>query len=118
LQKRKLCNNFVSFTISLIQNHQNLRGWEIMDERLIDLVERWDELGWYDRKRIWWICFKHKHGITGKLVISLAYALSVIGVMIGEHHPSHKAGLLAIIVLLYFYTMLIDFLINRGKITK
>jgi len=85
------------------------------DERLIELIERWDELSWYDRKHIWWLCFKRKHGITGKQVISLVTVLSMFIIAISENHH-HMTGLLTIIVLSFFCTMFIDYLLNRGKI--
>ncbi len=86
-----------------------------MDERLIYIVEHWNEFSWFDRKLIWLRCIKYKHRITGKKVISLATLVSVLIVLIGENHHHHKTGLLAIIVLLFFYTMFIDYLLNRGK---
>ncbi len=86
------------------------------DERLIELIKRWYELSWYDRKRIWWLCFKRKYGITGKQVISQVAVLSMFIIAMSEDHHHHKIGLLAIIVLSYFYTMFIDDLLNRGKL--
>ena len=88
----------------------------MIDESLIDIVERWDEYSWIDRKRIWWKCFKHKHRITSKEAIVLVALLSIFGVLMEENHPHHRTGLLAIIVLFFFYTMFIDYLLNRGKI--
>ncbi len=85
------------------------------DERLIYIVEHWNEFSWYDRKRIWWLCFKRKYGITGKQVISQVTVLSMFIIAISENHHHYKTGLLAIIVLLFFYTMFIDYLLNRGK---
>ena len=86
------------------------------DERLTYIVEHWDELGWIVRKRIHWKCFKYKHGITGKQVISLATLISILVVLIWENHPQHMTGLLAIIVLSYFHIIFIDYLLNRGKL--
>ena len=85
----------------------------MVDESLIDIVEHWDEFDWYDRKRIWWKCVKHKQS---KHIISLATLLSILGVLIGEHHLDHMTGLLSLIVLSYFYTIFILYLLNRGKI--
>lgn len=86
-----------------------------MDERLVDIVERWDELGWYDRKRIWWLCLKRKHGITGNQILSLATAISIALTLSCKQCPNHKTGLLVIIVLLYFYITLMDYLLHTGK---
>ena len=82
------------------------------DEWLYDIIERWNEFSWFDRKLIWWKCTKRKHG---KHIISLATLLSILGVLIREQHLDHMTGLLAIIVLLFFYTLFIDYLLNRGK---
>ena len=84
------------------------------DERLIELVERWDELSWYDRKRIWWLCFKYRYRITDKQVISLVTVLSMFIIAISEQHQNYMPGLLAIIVLLYFYTMFINYILKRA----
>ncbi len=86
------------------------------DERLIHIVERWNEFSWFDRKLIWLRCIKYKYGITGKQVISLATLISILVVLIWENHPQHMTGLLAIIVLSFFCTMFIDYLLNRGKL--
>ena len=86
----------------------------MIDESLVDIVERWDEYSWIDRKRIWWKCFKHNHGITSKEVVVLVALLSILGVLMEENHPHHRTGLLAIIVLLFFYTMFIDYICNRA----
>ena len=88
------------------------------DEWLIDIVESWDELGWIDRKRIWWKCYKYKHGITWKQVISLAALMVTLVMLIREQHPRHIPGLLAIIALVYFYTLFINYLVNRGKVAR
>ena len=87
-----------------------------MDDRLKDIVERWEEMGWFDKKYILWICFKRKHGITGNQILSLATAISIAIVLSCKQCPSRTTGLLAIIVLLYFYVILIEHLLNRGKI--
>ncbi len=86
------------------------------DERLIYIVENWNEFSWFDRKLIWLRCIKYRYGITGKQVISLATLISILVVLIWENHHHHKIGLLAIIVLLVFYILFIDYLLNRGKI--
>ncbi|MCK4820533.1 hypothetical protein KA005_32510 [bacterium] len=88
-----------------------------MDERLIYIVDHLDELCWFDRKYIWWMCFKHKHGITVRLVVSLLTAISIGIVLSCEKCPNHAMGLLILIVLLYFYAILIDYLIGWGKRT-
>ncbi len=86
------------------------------DERLEYIVEHWDEFSWFDRKLIWFRSLKYKYRINAKELISLATLISIVGVLILENHPNHKTGLLAIIVLLYFYILFINYLMNRGKI--
>ena len=86
------------------------------DERLTYIVENWNEFSWFDRKLIWLRCIKHKHGITGKKVISLATLISILVVLIWENHPQHMTGLLAIIVLSFIHIIFIDYLLNRGKL--
>ncbi len=88
------------------------------DEWLIEVVESWDELGWIDRKRIWWKCFKYENAITNKQILGLAALLGTIVMLIREQHPNHIPGLLAIIILVYFYTLFINYLLNRGKFTR
>jgi hypothetical protein len=85
----------------------------MVDDRLLDVIERWDELGWYDRKRIRWRLIKVKYCINGKHLLSLATATSIIGVLIGEQNISYKTGLLSTIVLSYFYFILLDYLVNK-----
>ena len=87
----------------------------MIDESLVDIVESWDEFSWFDRKRIWWKCIKHKHKINGKQVVSLATAISIAIVLNCEQCPSITTGLLVTIVLLYFYIILVDYLIHTGK---
>ena len=84
------------------------------DESLVNIVERWDEFSWIDRKLIWWRCVKHRHKITGKQIISLATVLSIFIIAISEQRTSHITGLLAIIVLLYFYVMLADYIWGKA----
>ena len=86
------------------------------DERLIYIVENWNEFSWFDRKLIWLRCIKYNYGITAKKVISLATLISILVVLIWENHPQHMTGLLAIIVLFYIHIIFIDYLANRGKI--
>jgi hypothetical protein len=82
------------------------------DEWLYDIIERWNEFSWLDRKLIWWRCTKRKHS---KHIISLAALVSILGVLMWENHQQHMIGLLSLTVLFYFYTMFIDYLLNRGK---
>ena len=82
------------------------------DESLINIVERWNEFSWIDRKLIWWRCTKRKHN---KSILSLAALASILGVLIGELQPHYMTGLLSIIVLSYFYILFIDFLLNKCK---
>lgn len=85
----------------------------MVDDRLLDVIERWDELGWYDRKRIRWRLIKVKYCISGKHLLSLATAVSIVAALISELCPNHKAGLLSTIVLSYFYFILLDYLVNK-----
>ena len=85
----------------------------MIDESLINIVEFWDEFDLIDRKLIWWKCFKHKYLIESKLFINIIAALSAFVVVILEPHQRDKVGLLAAIVLLYFYTILIDYIYKR-----
>ena len=80
-----------------------------MDRRLIDLVENWDELGWFDRKRIWLKCYLAKHRPDPRFVISLATIISIILLLINEQPSEHRTGLLMTTGLFYFYGIMIDF---------
>ncbi len=75
---------------------------------LFDSINHWDKLGWYDRKHIWFICARSRYKFDPKHAVIITTILSVIGIFIGEHHRHHKIGLLSIVVLFYFYTILID----------
>ncbi len=91
-----------------------------MDKELFKLIAHWERLSWFDRKRICWISFWSSYKTDNKRVISLVTILALIFVTTSEPHQSDKAGLLAGIGLLYFYTMLIDYIYNRagGKIAR
>jgi hypothetical protein len=86
-------------------------------DRLIDVVERWEETDWFDKKYIWWICIKQKYQITSKKVISLATILMILMVL-KEPHRCYMTGLLSTIVLFHFYILFADCLLNKGKITS
>ena len=90
-----------------------------MVDELLYILEHWDELCWYDRKRIRWIRFRDKYGVGFKMVFSLMIGLSIIGVLIGEQHFYHMVGSLSLIVLFYFYVLLLEkFVISGGKSTE
>jgi hypothetical protein len=83
-----------------------------MDPRYIDLIARWENLGWLDKKRICWISFWSVHRIDPQLALSIAAAISVSAVLIGEPHQRDITGLLSVIALIYFYSILALHFIN------
>jgi hypothetical protein len=84
------------------------------DKRIFDVVSRWESLGWFDKKRIWWISFWAIHKISPKKTITAVVFLSVLGVQIGEHniYPcntlQNRIVLLAFLALFYFYALMLD----------
>lgn len=88
-------------------------GENTVDKDLLKLIAHWERLGWYDRKRICWISFWSCYEIDNRDVISLVAILALIIVMTMEPHQQHKAGLMTAIGLLYFYTILVDYIYKR-----
>ena len=91
-----------------------------MDKRLIDLVENWDRLGWYERKIISWKCTLASHKIDNKQIASLFVLLVIIGIGLFENHINEAIVAYAVIMLLLFYFMAVDMLYQviktaRGK---
>ncbi len=77
------------------------------DNRLLNLIERWDELGWFDRKLIDWVRFRSKHQIDMRLFHTVGAVVTICIIVIVEEHPNRATVLLAMVVLLYFYVMLL-----------
>jgi hypothetical protein len=87
---------------------------EIMaDNRIYDLIDHWDELGWYDRKRIDWERIKDIHQINYRFAFTLVAGLSILGVLIVEQHLNHMTILVSTIVLSFFYAHLIAWLVRN-----
>jgi fumarate reductase subunit D len=80
-----------------------------MDQRLIDLIGSWDQLGWYDRKHIWLRYKIMRYKPDPKHVVSLATIISIIAILIGLQHGAHRTGLLSTVVLFYFYGLAADY---------
>ena len=87
---------------------------EIMDKDLLKLIAHWERLSWFDRKRICWISFWSCCKFDIRDIISVSAILALFCVMAFEPHQRDKAGLLMAVGLLYFYTMLIDYIYKRA----
>jgi hypothetical protein len=84
------------------------------DDRLVKLVENWENIGWITKRRIDWIIIKSKYKIDLKAVASIVTILAMIAIILGESHGRHLVLLLSSISLLHFYSLLADRLYASG----
>ncbi len=73
-----------------------------MDRRLENIILGWNDLSWFDKKRLWWKFYWSTHRIDPFFTISALAAISVLAVLMLETHHHHKPGLISTIVLVYF----------------
>ncbi len=85
-----------------------------MDKRLLELIAHWDQLGWYDRKRICLISYMSGRKIDIRILAGLVAILTLIGIQFSETHHHHKTGLQIAVALFCFYTNLTHSVYNRG----
>jgi hypothetical protein len=75
----------------------------------IQVVDCWDTLGWYDRKRICWLTWWSIHKKSPRFFVSILFFLVVIVLTIEEIHLRHKIVLLSGAALFYFHVTVLDF---------